>query len=81
MRRTILHRADLCWTSVDKVSDEDRLSLGVTPGASRVAIAERSEQCLQLVRLPVDVPDDVIGHACQLSDVLLRRGRLWEKVT
>ena len=63
-----MHRADLCWTSVDKVSDEDRLSFGVTPGAGRVAIAERAEKRLQLVRLPVDVPDDVISHVRQLSD-------------
>ena len=57
-----MHRADLCWTSVDEVSDEDRLSFGVTPGAGRVAIAKRAEKCLQLVRLPVDVPDDVKGR-------------------
>jgi hypothetical protein len=50
------NRADLCWTAVDEVSDEDRLSLGVTPGAGRVAIAERAEKCLQLARLPVNVP-------------------------
>ena len=67
-----MHRADLRWAAVDKVSDEDRLSFGVTPGAGRVAIAERAEKCLQLVRLPVDVPDDVIRHVssalhCQRS--------------
>ena len=67
-----MNRADLCRTAVDKVSDEDRLSLGVTPGAGRVAIAERAEKRLQLVRLPVDVPDDVVGHDRQPYDAPLR---------
>ncbi len=48
----------------------------MTPSAGRVPIAERAEQCLQLVRLPVDVPDDVVGHDGQPYYAPFRRGRL-----
>ena len=71
-----VHRADLSWTAIDKVSDEDRLSSRVAPGTGGVAIAKLAEQCLQLVRLPVDVPDDVVTDSCQICGPPLRRGCL-----
>ena len=69
-----IHRADLCRAAVNEIADEDRLALVVTPGAARVAIAELAEQCFQLVRLPVDVPDDVVDRDPQPCDALLRCG-------
>ena len=54
--------ARTCAGPRSKIANEDRLALLVTPGAGRLPIAERAEQCLQLVGLPVDVPDDVVGH-------------------
>ena len=54
--------ADLCRTAIHEIANEDYLALLMPPGAGPVTIAERAEQCLELVRLPVDVADDVVGH-------------------
>jgi hypothetical protein len=70
-----LNRADLRRTAVDEVSDKDSLSMRVTPRAGHVAIAERAQQRLQLVCVPVDVADDVAGRVRQPSEAPWRRTR------
>ena len=56
IRRAIsMDGAHLCRTAIQEIANEDRLALLVTLGAG-------AEKRLQLVRLPVDVSDDVVGH-------------------
>lgn len=47
---------------IDEVSDEDGLSTSVSPRTARVLVAKTPQQCLESLRLSVDVADDVKGH-------------------
>ena len=57
-----LEDAELFFTPVDEVTDEDDGALRVSVGARRLVqlITELVEQTLELRRAAVDVPDDVV---------------------
>lgn len=68
-RRSGIHHApnrvdgtNLSRTAVDEVPDENDLSAGMAPGAAGVLIAKLGKQAFQLVRLPVDVSDNVVSQ-------------------
>ena len=59
---------------VDEVSQKHDRAPGVRmpPGAAAFTVAEFAQKSGQLVRLPVDVGDDVTDHGKILSDVMKR---------
>jgi hypothetical protein len=48
--------------AVYQVADEDRTAVRVAPGAHLVPVAQSAQQGGQLVRVAVDVADDVVSH-------------------
>ncbi len=60
-----LERAALARSAVDEVADEDRRRVRVAPRAHSRAVAEVREERLELVRVAVDVADDV--EACRVQ--------------
>lgn len=58
---------DLLGTTVDQVSDEDRLSGGVPAHAGSVLIAKDREEFDQLVMAAVNVTDDIETRTFQIQ--------------
>lgn len=54
------HRLDLFRTSVDQISDEDRLAFLVSPHSAAVFVPKFDKKALEYPGVPVHVPNDVV---------------------
>ena len=64
-----IDRPDLRRPAIDEVADEDRGPLRMPPRAGPLAIAHEAQQRFELVRMAVDVADDIEGvRSCFLHE-------------